>query len=114
MVVWWEISEFCTNKYSNNPVGTMQAKITPMTMLKGISRSVNATVSPDLRACDDASESLMPLMMGPMIFTSVQMAATVMAPAPTNRTSWLNVVFTISEISPEPMASAEKTGSSTP
>ena len=56
----------------------------------------------------------MPLMMGPMIFTSVQMAATVMAPAPTNRTSWLNVVFTISEISPEPMASAEKTGSSTP
>ncbi len=38
--------------------------------------------------------SLMPLMIGPMILSSVQIAATAIAPAPTNRTSVEKMLLT--------------------
>ena len=46
-----------------------------------------------------------PWTIGPRILSSVQMAAMAMAPAPTNRTSWENVLDTISFTTSPPVMS---------
>ena len=97
-------------------MGSMEAKVTMTTTLMGISRSVMGSTSPALRWRDDASESLMPRTMGPMIFSSVHRAATVIAPAPAIRTSPLKVDCTNSEkVSPSSGSRPEEMmGSNTP
>lgn len=67
---------------------------------------------PDGRWALEASASLMPRAMGPMILSSVQMAATAMAPAPMKRTSEEKIVHTLSGREPS-MRPAVRIGSST-
>ena len=62
----------------------------PPTMVNRMSRSVTSTLTPSRRARVDFIADVIPLTIGPMILTSVQMAAIAMAPAPMSRTSWLN------------------------
>jgi hypothetical protein len=80
-------------------IGISDTAIAPPTMPIGRSRSVRSTVPPARRARLDTAAARIPRMIGPRIFSSVQTAATAIAPAPTNRTSVPNVVDTTSETS---------------
>ena len=104
LVAWCMIDVSLTNSHSRIPTGSIDATVTPATTGKGISRSVKATCWPSWRARKEVSESLMPLMMGPMIFNSVQTAATAIAPAPMKRTSLEKDVSTMSARASEPLS----------
>ena len=79
------------NSQSRTPIGSITARVTPITILPDRSCSVSGTVSPDSRFAVDASESLIPISL-----ISVHTAATAIAPAPINRTSERKTVPTVS------------------
>ena len=87
------------NHQSSAAIGISDSAIVPPTMPMGRSRSVMSTVPPPRRAALDTAAARMPRTIGPRILSSVQTAATAIAPAPTNRTSWPNVVETTSDTS---------------
>lgn len=106
-LAWWVISVPWTKTQSSRPMGIIEARMTPITVVKGMSRSVSGTSWPAWREREERSASVMPETMGRMIFSSVHTAATAIAPAPTKRTSEENVEATRSEMSPAAGSSPE-------
>ena len=69
-------------------------------MVIGRSRSVSGRLRPARAALAVGGDgAMMPLMIGPMILSSVQIAATPMVPAPMKRTCWRNTVPTTASTS---------------
>ena len=98
---------------SSPAMGTSVASATAATIPIGRSRSPIASSAPSRRAEAAASEERMPPMTGPMIFRSVQIAATPITPAPRKRTSRLKIPPAHSATGPVEGAMAVRMGSAT-
>ena len=78
------------------PIGSIESRITPPTMVIGMSRSVMSSeaLPSARRARFAASAATIPRKIGPITLSRVQMAATPIVPAPTKRTFSVNAVPT--------------------
>ena len=75
---------------SKSPIGIIESRMVAVTIPIGRSRSVigSASPRPALRSRPAASAPRIPAMIGPMILSNVQIAATPIVPAPMKRTLW--------------------------